>query len=326
MIISKSGLHKVFMAGILLEFIGLLAITAIGTKFFIAFGFMLTHIAVPLLFYGLDVYLEIVNTDESETGMVRSSFGTISGLIIAISPAVASLILDAYSFEAVYAFSGLFLIPLLYISFKYLRNLNPVFTSPEINIRHDMLLFLKDNDLRRIFETKVVLFILFTVTSIYLPIHLTQTLDFSWEQVGLIFTIIVIPFIVFGIPAGAIADKYIGEKEMIITGLLIAALSMYAIYALDVTSLILMAVLLFVSRIGASTIDFMTESYFFRRVDGGSVEYISFFRLAIPIAFIISPLIFGYFIDQSGTRIMFLLLAITMLIGIIPAIMIRDTK
>ena len=48
---------------------------------------------------------------------------------------------------------------------------------------------------------------------IYTPLHMLD-LGFTWEEIGQIFTIMLIPFVLVEYPAGWLADKYIGETEM----------------------------------------------------------------------------------------------------------------
>jgi MFS family permease len=322
-VVRKYNAYTVFLVGIILEFIGVLIITFSHTAYMVGTGFLLTYISAPLIFYAFDIFLEIVNTNESETGRVRSIFMTVSSLILVISPFVATQILFYSSYNAVYAFSALFLIPLFFVAHKYFKKLK----APKQAQAHSaMFNFLKNNKLRRVFEAKLVLTVFYAVMIIYLPIHLNITNGFSWDEIGLILTIMLLPFLLFEIPLGTLADKYFGEKEIMAIGFLITSGSMFALHMFDDVTLWGVAALLFISRVGASAIEIMTESYFFKQVSCRSSEFISFFRLSIPISFIIAPLFYGFFIDAQGTNHMFIMLAFTMLLGIIPSLLIEDTK
>ena len=72
-----------------------------------------------------------------------------------------------------------------------------------------------------------------------------------------------LPFVILDFPLGKLSDK-IGEKKMLMAGFLIMTSSVLAIPLMTEPLLWLWAVILFMTRVGAATIESLSESYFFK--------------------------------------------------------------
>src|SRR5690606_36525455 len=131
----------------------------------------------------------------------------------------------------------------------------------------------------------------YAVAVIYMPLYLYMTIGFSWANIGFLLLLANIPFIVLGYPVGKIADEYIGEKEMMMAGLCIAALGVFGFIMSDSTSIVSWAIILIISRIGISILETTTESYFFKKKAHDDAEILSIQRNAIPLAYLIVPLL-----------------------------------
>ena len=60
---------------------------------------------------------------------------------------------------------------------------------------------------------------------IYTPIYLHEHIGLPWSDIGIIFTIMLLPFVLFEFPAGKLADGKWGEKEPPIIGIILIAVS-----------------------------------------------------------------------------------------------------
>ena len=98
---------------------------------------------------------------------------------------------------------------------------------------------------------------------IYTPIYLHEYIGFGWDKIGIIFSIMLLPFVILDFPLGKLSDK-IGEKKMLMAGFLIMTSSVLAIPLMTEPLLWLWAVILFMTRVGAATIESLSESYFFK--------------------------------------------------------------
>ena len=131
-------------------------------------------------------------------------------------------------------------------------------------------------------------------------------------------------------PQGWLADKILGEKEMLVSGFFLMGISCLAIPYLASFHLGLWwwAALLFVGRTGASTVETMAEVYFFKQIDGHNASYIGSFRRTRPLAFIVAPLLASAllqfeFITLGG---LFVLLGLVMLVALYFPIGLKDTR
>jgi MFS family permease len=76
-----------------------------------------------------------------------------------------------------------------------------------------------------------------------------------------------LPFVFVQFPLGRLADKKWGEKEILSLGFIIVAIATGLISFISGGSMILWMTILFITRIGAATIEIMCDTYFFKKVD-----------------------------------------------------------
>jgi MFS family permease len=144
-------------------------------------------------------------------------------------------------------------------------------------------------------------------------------LGFTLEKIGLAFTLMLVPFVLFQYSAGVLADKKMGEKEMIIFSLVFMALSTLGIYFIHSMSVLVWGAALFATRVGAALIEVLRDSYFYKRIDGHDVDLINFFRTSMPVAFIFSTLLSALLIYFFSIKIAFILVALVVLSALWPA-------
>jgi MFS family permease len=153
---------------------------------------------------------------------------------------------------------------------------------------------------------------------IYTPLYLLD-LGFSWEKIGIIFTVMLIPFVLLQYPAGILADKKIGEKELIIASIIMMATATTLVYFTHSQSLFVWSLILFATRIGAALIEILRDSYFFKRVSGYDVDLINFFRTSMPLAYVISTFLSGMVLIFLPIKSAFIIVAIVVLSALYPA-------
>ena len=161
---------------------------------------------------------------------------------------------------------------------------------------------------------------------VYMPIHLHDHIGFDWPTISIIFTIMLLPFILFEIPAGRIADKWCGEKELLSAGFIVTALFTMVIPFILIPSFIIWTAILFMTRVGASVVEISTESYFFKHVEGNDADIISFFRMARPLAYIAGPIVAMIALNFLPFQYIFLVLGIIMFFGLKYSLALKDTR
>lgn len=334
-ILKRTKVKHLLYGFLFLETVALYMLAFMNERYFVGVGMILLHAASPLIFFAIDIFMEELNKDSKRTGSVRSMLLTAANITVMLSPLIATWFISKSpfekifniesSFENVYILSFILLIPVYWLVIKSSKKL----IEPDIekiSTIHALKVFSFKNSMRRIFEANLVLKIFYAIMIIYMPIYLHTYVGFSLSEIGIMFTIMLVPFVIFEIPFGTIADKWLGEKEIMIFGFILSGLSVFVMFLYPEKNFFVFSTLLFLSRVGASAIEITTESYFFKKVQGKEIDIISFFRITNPLSFIIAPLIAIPIIRFSSEPYVLLALSIITVAGVIPALLLKDTK
>jgi len=289
------------------------------------FFFVSLIILSSIVFLLLDMFLEGSTPSEGETGGTRAFFITMANFAWVGAPFVAGQLSVGGNFFYLYIFSASIFIPVLFITARSLpRIVDRIYIVP--NIRKMIEGFTKDKDIRNIFVTHFLLRIFYAMMVVYAPIYLIKHAGFSFAEMGTVLSIAMFAFILFEIPVGRISDKYIGEKEMMILGIIILSASTFAIAQIASYPLWIWAVVLFITRTGAALLEITTESYFFKHVDSNDTDRVGAFRALSPLSYIVGPLLGTVALLFVSVPYLFTFLAIILLLGIPFALPIKDTK
>jgi len=288
----------------------------IGIVFFTAF--------LNLTFIKLDLFIEIF-TKNADTGKVRALYLTICNLGWVLAPTFSGYLISSFGYSFVYWLSGSIIIPTLVFFLIISPHLKSKIKYAEEGMKKVIRKMWHNKNLRGIFFVALILQLFYTTAVVYIPIYLHQTLGMSWEILGPIFSFMLIPFIIFQIPAGFLADKYFGEKEMLYIGLSILTISLVGIFYVNQPIVWLWAGLLFFSRVGAALIEAMRESYFFKIVSAKDLEMINLFRLTGPAAYIIGPALAILITVFLPIHFIFLVSALLTALGIILVWPMKDS-
>ena len=317
----------------------LLAVTGSLATIFLAFSPNATAAVVFfLIFYSislvlrlnLDLYLESFSTD-SQTGGIRGVFLTFANIAWLLSPALAGLVLDGERYFLVYLVAAIALWPLIYL-FAFRLNEQPFKTNfPLASLRDTMLKIIRPASekmlaLRRILLVDFLLNFFYVVMVVYLPIYLHNHLGLPWSDIGFVFTIMLLPFLLLEYPLGWLADKFVGEKEILLVGFLVIIATTIAVAFINTPVLWVWALVLFLTRVGAASIEIMKEAYLFKQIDERSDTIVSLTRATIPLSYIIAPAVVSLILLVLPYQYIFLALAGVMVLGLIPAWRLKDTK
>src|SRR3989344_5199267 len=252
--------------------------------FFVLDGIAMLGLAGSHSFWlAADIFLEHYSRD-SQTGSIRGIYMTVINGAWVFSPLLAGFILSDGDYWKIYLAGAILILPALFL----LRGGFKKFSDPNyknIAVWSTLKNIWRQRDLFRIFSVSFLLGFFYTWMIIYTPIYLHDHLGFSWQTIGLIFTIMLLPFVLTETPLGKLADKKCGEKEILSLGLMIMALSTATLTFVSSTSVALWAALLFVTRVGASAVEIMSETYFFKKVQSSQANIISLYRSARPEKF-----------------------------------------
>lgn len=269
----------------------------------------------------LDIIVESFSVDR-ESGRIRGLHLTILNLGFLFGPFVSTFILDRMGFHGVFVFSLIFNAFVFIFALIGFRNVNHRFEQ-KLKVLDILKKALARKNVMRVYYVSFVLEFFFALMIIYTPIYL-RDLGYSWENIGWIFTAMLIPFVLVQFPMGMLADKKTGEKEFLIFSLLIMGASTIAIYFMGTSTLFMWALMLFATRIGAALIEILRDSYFYKRIDGHDVDLINFFRTSLPVAYICAATLSSFVFIFLPVKFAFILTGLVVFSALIPAFKLQD--
>jgi MFS family permease len=323
--LHKTGNIRVTLIALILEGIALFGLTFSTSLLIVALAFIAHYILIRVLFLNTDIILETLSLD-SATGRIRGVFLTAVNVGLVLSPIISGFLLrESNAYTRIFFASIAALIPTIIFLLMSLRHFKD---SPQT---HTSLLpalcsFWKRPALRNIFFANFLLRMFYAVMVVYMGIYLHTTVGMPWSDIGIVFTIMLVPFALFSYPLGRLADLYWGEKEMLIGGFIFTGITTFSIAWIGTTNILVWASILLATRIGAATIEIMTESYFFKQIGKEDVAIVSLYRIVEPVGYVVAPLLFSISLMFIDVRFVFVVLGILMLVGILPVSVLRDTK
>jgi len=320
------GNYNLFMIAIMSEFFALIGLMTALSPTIVIFSFFLHFASTALIFFNVDIFLESSSCDK-ETGGTRGSSLSFQNLGFVLGPLAASFFIGVDDYWKVYALSIGILIPTIIFGSRYFG----VFADPKY--KHVPFL----TQARKIIHEKDIFFALlcafmlrvfFAWMIIYSPLFLHNSIGFSLQATTLIIAIGLIPFILLEYILGRLADTRYGEKEFMSIGFIIMSLACAAfVFAPQIPSFILWVSIIFMTRVGASMVEVMSEIYIFKKIDVTDISTISFFRVLQPSAYVISPIIATvalYFLGDI--KYLFIILALYLLFGLRYSLALHDTR
>lgn len=325
-LLQKYGNHVVAAATFLIAAFAFLLFPAGGMIMTIA-AFAVSTAAMLVLFTSVDIFLEQITTIEEETGALRGVFYTVANVAFVVVPTAAAYTVETYGFMGLYSIAALVLVLCAYITHYGLCHV-PESTYQALQFR-GLWKILKDHaDLRYSFIVQSLLRIFYAISVVYMPVMLTTTLGFSLTEMGLIFSIAMIPFLLLQFPLGYLADTRFGEKEFLFIGVFFMGgiVLLFPLFIIT-PSFWLWATLMFLSRIGASTVEIMSDVYFFKHMKGSDAGIIGVYRTLFPLSYVVVPLVASVILLVGDVPLIFGLLgALVLTLGIPATLMLKDTR
>jgi MFS family permease len=276
-------------------------------------------------YFSLTVFLESFSKDES-TGGIRGVFLTILNVAILAGPLIASGVLGVGNYQNAFVIAAILVLPIIFLAARHLRDFaDPTYSR--ISFLQSAGAIMVDKSLRYIFVIQFLLQFFYGIMVIYTPIYLHTRMGIPLSEIlGIIMPIALLPFVIFPYLIGNLADKKLGEKEMLLTGFAIISLTTIGLSFIHSNAVLVWAGALFVTRVGATFIETMAESYFFKHVDASGTHVISFFRNLTSFSYLISPVVASTFLSLFDYRFIFLGLGLVMLIGLRYSFLLKDTR
>jgi MFS family permease len=288
-------------------------------------SFMVFLVASNVIFLNLDYFVEAF-TDNEKTGSMRGIFMTVLNVAVAVGPFLAGLLLTDHDFWKIWLAAAVVMCFGFFIIAKYFKD----YEDPHYLVhpfRKTFAIVRESHDLHSIIYLHFILSFFYVWMVIYTPIYLNINIGIPMNVIlGTIIPIALIPFIIFEVFFGNLADKKYGETEMLTIGLIIMGISTAGMSWMTTTSVVLWSALLFVTRFGASLVESMTESYFYKKVGPEDAHLITFMRTTRATAYIIGPIIGSILLAFIDFHYIFLILGILMLTAVWFSLTIKDTR
>jgi MFS family permease len=326
-ILSRIGTYRTVRSALLLDLFALMGLAFGSDPYFFVVCFALHSILVPVILFCLDILLE------SETEAQGDAIGNIRGIYLSIGM-VSALLAPLFGgflvgpdalYARVYLASGLFLIPALALLTRKYR----MFVDTPYHVfsfRRTLSAVLKNKAVLQIGMAQFLLRFYFSWMVVYLPIYLHEVIGFSWPTIGTVLALMLIPYILFEWPAGLLADRVLGEKELLMVGFVLVALPTAFLPFLTTTNLFAWASILFITRIGTALIESMSETAFFKHVHREDTDLISYFRMLRPFAYIMGPLCATLLLIYIPLGQLWGVLGAVMLVGILTTYTLVDSR
>ena len=322
-IVRITGKSFVLQSSFVLKIISIVGLLLAPISF-IGIGFLILYTVSGILAWvSLDGILESFS-DDKRSGRIRGSHLAIINAGFLMGPLLSSQILEKYGFNGIFLMSLLVYCLIFIIAMINIRTTNHKFKK-KIDISNMLKKVYKRKNIMKVYYISFTLEFFYALMVIYAPLYLLGK-GFTWDQLGMAFTVMLIPFVLVQYPVGIIADKKTGEKEFLVFSFFILGIATLAFYFTDSANILVWTTILLLSRIGAALVEILRESYFYKRIDGNDVEIIDFFRTAKPVAYILATSLSTILLIFFPIRSIFLLISIVTLSAIYPTFKLVDSK
>ncbi len=285
-------------------------------------AFIVHHAIIPVLFLNFDIFIQRFSKHE-ESGKARGTYLSLINICFVITPLISGLILEKTSFNSVYVISAIIILPLIYFISKIQNFVDSEYK--DLNIFSSIKATYHNPDIKLIVIINFILQMFYAAMVIYMPIYLHDVIGFNLQDIGLIFTVMLMPFVIFELPLGKISDTLIGEKELLIVGMVIMAASTAVLPFINSKALIVWAAILFMTRVGASFVEIMAESYFFKKIENEDTGLLSLWRSVNSFSYMFIPLVISGLLFFVDLKFIFPIIGALCISGIFFARRINDT-
>lgn len=322
------GNYRATLLAFVAHIVMLLLLSATESGWFIIPLFVIEAALMSLLFFNFDIFLESFSKDE-HTGVVRGVFLTVGSISWLLPPMIAGNIVENYGYSLVYFSAATILVPVIILLVAYMRNFKDLAydDAPLLPSHSDVS---KNPDVWYGLMCAFFLQFFYAWMIIYAPIFLHDHLGFAWSEIGFMLTLALTPFVLLPSPLGWLADNVMGEKELLVLGFLLMAVTSFLIPHLGVGSSAFMVwvTVLFVGRSGAATVESMAETYFFKQIDGRNAGLMGYFRRMRPMAFIVAALLASVLFQFHwfSFEMLFSILGMIMLFALYFPLRLKDTR
>lgn len=324
--IKKYHTYRFTMGVAILEMI-VVALFGLTENIYLLPALFVAHFALQsLLFVSLNVFMESFSS-HANVGSIRGLFLAVFHVGILISPVIGGYILSVSTFATLYVVAALVLFPYLFLVHHYLGHIkDPAYHT--INLVEALRKALRNRNIRGAVVAKFLVECFYAVMVIYSPLYLATLGIPLTTYLGFIIPIALIPLVILPYELGYLADTKYGEKEMLIIGLLILTVTTFICVLLTTSSILIWALVLLISRVGASLVDTMAFTYYFKKIGpedpSFTALFVNMYSLAIIITGAVGVIISPLLVERP--QLMFVVLGVALAWGVTAVLPMKDTR
>ncbi|MFA6407865.1 MAG: MFS transporter [Candidatus Paceibacterota bacterium] len=326
-LVMRYGPQQLALFVTFIEMVMLFAVAASPGTIASAILVILVLALQPVVYYQLDLLLEATVSNEGTTGRVRTFFLTGGNVGVLVAPLlIGALMASGENYTIIFMSAAAVLMPLVVLF--AMRRLPQGETPERFPIRDTIRHIAHDRDLAAVTIGHFILYLFYIWAPLYIPVYLHSVLGIPWSTLGWMFSVMLLPYVIIEYPAGWVADRILGDKEMMLAGFIIAGSALAAVSLLTATStpFIILSVLV-ATRVGAALVESMTEGHFFRRVSEKDIVSVSVFRGVWPLTDALAPLIGSAILIFGNYQLFFVVTGGFVLVtGVVSTLFIRDFR
>jgi MFS family permease len=312
-VIGLYGNRRFFLITALVQVFSLGVLIAPLPAYAVLCAFVIYLASSNTLLFSMDVFFHHTAAKESR-GKARGTYLLIGNLGWMVAPLISAKLVGQFGYAGTYGAALVCIITLIVLVALLLSKADEPTHTPH-DLHKPLRTAFKDKTLRRAIAANFLLQFFYTWMVVYTPIYLSLELGISWKTIGLLFSIMLSAFVLLDYPLGRLADFLGSEKELAAIGFIIMGASVAGLAFASGASIVLLGVILFFSRVGAATVEAMTEIHFFKIAQNADPRVLSVFRDLRPVAYIIGPLLGSILLAYYSFRHLFVILCCLMVVG-----------
>ncbi|MEI6400487.1 MAG: MFS transporter [bacterium] len=286
-ILHLFGNRKTFISLLSLTVLLLITLSQIPSQAVGVVALIAYIVINTLVFFSLDVFIEHWSTTV-DVGKIRGLYLMISNIGWMFAPLFSSRLAGA-GLPLVYLGASSIVFLAVLLSIFLIKNYDDKNYTRK-TLLETLRTVIKRTTLWPIIALNFLLQFFFSWMVIYTPLYLREVLHLSWEQLGIIFSIMLSAFVLVQYPIGRFIDKG-ASLRLILTGGFVVILGATATLPfVTQDNLVFLAIVLFLTRVGAATIEVCTDTYFFRQITDSDTHILSLYRDMSPFAYVIGPI------------------------------------
>lgn len=326
---TRYGIRKLAIAVASVIAVALMVLAAQPSFWIAAFCIALVCAVSPFIQYLMDLLLEVVSTVQDEIARTRALFITAGNVALILAPLIIALVIDGTNeYWRIFLLASISLTP--FITLFLYENLPEKHPTQHFKMIESCRCLWEKQDVRAAIWANFVLQFFYHIAPFYIPLYLHGVLGIPWSELGWMFAVMLLPFVLIEYPAGYIADRWLGERELLAAGIIITALSVIALaFTTSTTSLLLITAILFCIRVGNALMEAMADGHFFKRVSIDDANTVTLYRMTRPIAALVAPLCASLILVLTGDSYTALFVAIAGIVlcsGLLSIRYIRDDR